>query len=114
MFIPAASAAFSGPHPCPSEHLPNETLVPAVTPQPGTDPCPACSYRAGIVERYDLQSAVDTSDVPLAAGLEPGGVYEVAMPLPGVEYGKGFDYATIEWVSSSVAQTTSSLLVWQE
>jgi len=46
--------------------------------------------------------------------LVPGGVYEVAMPLPGVEYGTEFDYATIEWVSSSVAQTSSALLVWEE
>ena len=39
-----SSALASTPrHACPSEALPNDVLSPAADPQPGSDPCPACT-----------------------------------------------------------------------
>jgi hypothetical protein len=130
--------------PCPSDLLPNEVVAPAVTPQPGSDPCPACMYelesadsviylgisenidspvyaetlvlsnKVGVVERYDLGRARDSTGNLLANGLQAGNVYKVLMPRPWETYGdpvSGFTTATIEWVTQGGATMSSELIV---
>ncbi len=45
--IPAFPVVYN---PCPSDTLCNEVVAPAVCPQPGNDPCPACRY---VLRTYD-------------------------------------------------------------
>ncbi|MFT3768591.1 MAG: S8/S53 family peptidase [Minicystis sp.] len=137
VYVPSGSTHTFTPYPCPQEQLPNSIVMPTVGPNPPPDPCPACSVyigrssesvlllsissrvavaypqvmslrdRTGVVARYDLASAKDSADYPLGKGLYGGQVYRVALP-PITDT---FDYATIEWVPTVDAETTSFLIV---
>lgn len=138
IYIPLGGTGVPGPYPCPSETLPNSIVAPTVGPQPPPDPCPAChcyndpssstilllainedvskaspqtltftTSGGAVAARYDLTSAKDTDGYPLSSGLAGGNVYKVE--LPGVSV--SFEYATIEWVNTPEAQTTSYLIL---
>lgn len=82
-------------------------LVPMAYPQTMT----LQSRATGVVARYDIESARTTTDKLLVEGLAGGQVYRVLLPSISHTYGSGFDYATIEWVNTPDAQTTSALVV---
>ncbi len=136
------AAGFRGRFGCPLEQLPNATLLPAVSPQPSTDPCGACTLatdllqiavnekmtdvvypetlllsddKGNAVARYDIGAATDATGRPVraGAGLSPGGVYEVSMPGITFVYGKDYQFATIEWVPAKRVQATSEVVVIQ-
>ncbi len=140
IYVGAASSTFTGPSACPLEEYPNAVLEPDIGPQPGPDPCGACSIGASTVGDSYVYVAVSSemkSDVYLQvlslskngvvqrrydigslssgagiarAGFSPGQVYTLGVATDGFV---DYDTAVIEWLNSPDIQTTSKAVVFQ-
>jgi hypothetical protein len=134
--VPVAPELYS---PCPAESLPNEVVAPAVCPQPGNDPCPACRFAPGSTESIvelgidealtepvyaqvlvlSDRSGAAVARFDMGRASTSGGTLIADGLLPGHVYkvlmpgtaGLGFSAATIQWATKSGGTSTSQLIV---
>lgn len=139
IYTPFGTTMFIGPSACPLEQYPNAVLAPDIGPQPGPDPCGACSiaatsvgdsrvfvavssemmnnvylqvlslYKEGMVQRRYDVGSLVDGAKYARSGFAPGEVYILSVATSGFT---DFDAAVIEWVNSPDIQTTSKLVVY--
>ena len=138
IYVPLGTASFIGPSPCPIEQYPNAVLEPDIGPQPGPDPCGACSigassvgdsvlylavssemkndvflqvlslYKEGVVQRRYDVGSLADGPRYARSGFAPGEVYALSVATSGFT---DFDAAVIEWLNTPDIQTTSKVVV---
>jgi len=139
IYTPFGTTTFIGPSACPLEQYPNAVLAPDIGPQPGPDPCGACSiastslgdsrvyvaissemknnvylqvlslYKGGVVQRRYDVGSLSDGYKYARSGFAPGEVYTLSVATSGFT---DYDAALIEWLNTPDIQTTSKLVVY--